>query len=337
MEQNTRKIELEVLYKGKNISDYINKDLLNFSIEDSASNESDVISIKLQDIKQNWLKHWIVANGDNINVKANSYNWNFAGEKYSINFGDFYVDEPTYTFKPNTFELKANAIIANTNFRDLQRTKIWKGATVSGIAQTMAQNNGLSLVFDSKNNPKIKEKEQSQETDLEFLKSVCSENGLALKVYCSKIVIFDEALYESKPPKLTITPSDMLEGATFKKSLTDTGYDKVVLQYQKGEKKGTINVSFTRPNAAGSKTLYINDSVETAAEGLKRCQTVLREKNKKEITGSFSIPGLVRLYSAETIEIKDAGQFDGVYYIDSKSQSFSPTVASFEVHKILGY
>lgn len=332
-----RKIELEVFYQGKNISNQINKDLVSFSVDDSASQESDVINIKLQDIKQNWLANWITELGDKINVKANSYNWNYQGEEYSIDFGDFYVDEPTYNFKPNTFELKANSIIANSNFRDLQRTKIWKGATLKAIAETIASRNGLALYFDSSTNPLIKEKEQSQETDMDFLKGLCSENGLAIKIYCAKIVIFDEFFYESKMPVATITPENMLEGATFKKSLTDSGYDKAVLQYKKGDTKGTISAEFKRPNATGNKILYLNDSVETKEEALRTCKARLREKNKSEITGSFSLPGLVKLYSTQTIEIKDAGQFDGIYYIDSKSQSFSPTSASFEVHKILGY
>lgn len=333
---DTRRIELDVVYQGKNISDYINKDLVDFSLSDSVDSSADTINITLQDIEENWLKNWIVEDGDKISVKAISYNWNKIGEKFSVNFGDFFVDDPSNTIKPNTFSLKAIAIPANGNFRDYKRTKIWKNATIKTIAQTIANNNGLSIYYDSSENSIIKEKEQSQTSDMEFLQSLCSDFGLTLKVYCSKLVIFSEAEYEMKPPKITITP-DMLEpGATFSRSLTDSGYDKAILTYSKGDGK-TIKASFTKPNAKGNKVLTLNDSVENQAEGLKLCKAKLREKNKSQYTASFSMPGISKLHSAETFRFKGVGQYDGIYYIDSKNQSFAPTSASFEAHKILGY
>lgn len=333
---DVRRIELDVIYNGKNISESINKDLVDFSLNDSADQSADDISIVLEDIEQKWLKNWIVESSDKISVKCISHNWNHIGEKFSIKFGDFFVDEPENTLSPNTFSLKAIAIPANGNFRDYKRTKIWKNATVKTIAQTIANNNGFSLYFDSKENPIIKEKEQSQSSDMDFLQSLCSDYNLTLKIYCSKLVIFSQAAYELKIPKLTITPEMLEPGAKFKKSLTDSGYDKAVLKYTKAHGK-TICASFTRPNAKGNKILTLDDSVENQAEALKLCKAKLREKNTGECTGSFSISGLSNLHSAETVKLKGFGQYDGNYYIDSKNQSFAPTSASFEVHRILGY
>ncbi len=336
---NSRRVSLDVIYQGKIISKYINDDLIDFSINDSANQSSDDITISLNDKEHKWLKNWVTEAGDKIEVKATSYNWNSIGEKYSINFGSYYVDEPEYTINPSTFSLKALSIKANGSFRDIPKSKIWKNATLKSVASTIALNNGFTLYYDSNTNPKLSEEEQSLQTDMEYLQNLCSSNGLNLKIYNNKLVIFSESVYESKPSKMIITPDMFLGQANFKRNLTDCGYDKAVLKCKTS--KQTISASYTRPQSLNKKTglkiLPLNDSVDTQADALRVCQAKLREKNKSEYTASFSLPGLVKLYSAEVITLKDCGQFSGNYYIDSKTQSFSPTSASFECHKILGY
>jgi len=334
--KNTRHIVLDVVYQGKNISKEINNDLIDISINDVASNSADDISITLQDKEMKWLKNWVVEDGDKIEVKATSYNWNKPGEEYSINFGTYFVDEPTYTINPGVFSLNATSIPNNKNFRDLKRTKIWKNAKISTIAEAIAKNNEFTLYFDSTENPTIKEEEQSQTSDMEFLKQLCNNNGLNIKIYQNILVIYSESAYEIKIPKMIVTPEMIIGTPSFTRSLTDSGYDKAVLKYTKGEGE-TLKASFERPKSKSSKILSLNDSVDSQAEALRICKAKLREKNKEEYKISFALPGLVKLYSAETIEFREVGQFSGIYFIDSKSQSLSPTSASFEAHKILGY
>lgn len=334
---DVRHVVMDVTYEGKNISDKINFHLLSATVNDNASNVADDISITLDDRDEDWLNKNIVNSGDKVNLQAVSYNWNYKGEIYRMKYGEFYVDEPEYTVNPSTFSLNALSVKANGNFRDVPHSNIWKSTTIKKIVDTIAKRNGYGIVYDTKRNYTIKELEQSEQTDFEFLKSLCSDNGLVLKLYDTKIVIFDEASYEQKEPVATITRNDIVGQINFRRKLTDCGYDKAVLKCKRSKNKGKITASFTRPGAKGNKVLALHDSVDTQAEALRVCQTKLREKNKDEYTVSFTMSGLSKINSAEVVKLEGFGQFDGKYYIDSKNQSFIPTSASFQAHRILGY
>ena len=62
---NTRKISLSICYEGKDITQFIQDDLLNFSQSDSL-NEFDTIEMTLQDRKQLWISGWKPLKGDKI-------------------------------------------------------------------------------------------------------------------------------------------------------------------------------------------------------------------------------------------------------------------------------
>lgn len=331
-----RRIYLEVYYQGKNISKEINSDLLEFSHNDTAENVADDISIRLQDKDGKWLKNWICEPSDQVIATIKSENWNKEGEIKSKNCGTFTVDEPEYSIAPGIFSLNAISIPANKNFKDVTRTKIWKKATVSKIAQTIASNSGLGLYYDARVNPQIDTKEQSNVSDMQFLQDLCSENGLILKIYSNKLIIFSESEYEQKPSVLTIT-KDMLTSATLKRSLTDCGYDGARLRYKKSN--GVLITASFFPTGKASKVLELNDNVETQAEALKLCKAKLREKNKNMFKVSLKLPGLAPIGASDCITLKDDfGIFNGKYFLEKVSQSVSPTEYDLDAHKVLnGY
>lgn len=63
-----RKIKLEVFYEGKDISDYIHKDLLNFSQSDSL-NEFDTIELSLENRDRLWMNGWKPLKGERLKLK----------------------------------------------------------------------------------------------------------------------------------------------------------------------------------------------------------------------------------------------------------------------------
>lgn len=54
---NTRRMELEIIYEGKDITKYISPDLIDFSQSDSL-NEFDTINLTIQNRDMNWMKSW---------------------------------------------------------------------------------------------------------------------------------------------------------------------------------------------------------------------------------------------------------------------------------------
>ncbi len=335
-EPKTRCVLPEIIYQGTDISQWINQDLISMSVSDAADGSADEIEITLMDINKKWLNDWICYPGDSLKAKAVSYNWNSAEEKFAIDYGTFYVDEPKHSFNPSTFSLKGISFPANTNFRDVIRTQIFKNATTSGLIKLFAQRYNFEVAIDIETDKKFKEIEQSKQSDFDFIKNtICQNNGYCLKLYNNKIVVFEPSVYEKKKPVKTISAKDMLNG-DFNRCLTDCGYDKAVLKY-KTSKGVLIQATYKVPNSKGNKTLNLDDSVETQAEALEICKHRIREKNIKDFNGSFSLPGLTTLHASETIELVDCGQYEGIYYIDNITQNISPTSADFKVHKILGY
>ena len=335
-EPKTRCVLPEIIYQGTDISKYINQDLISMSVSDSADGTADEIEITLMDIKKKWLNDWICYPGDSFNAKAVSYNWNSTEEKFSVNYGTFFVDEPIHSFNPSTFSLKGISFPANSNFRDVLRTQIFKNATTSGLIKLFAKKYNLDVAIDIETDKNFKEIEQSKQSDFDFLKNtICQNNGYCLKLYNNKIVVFEQSVYEKKKTVATITAKDMIN-ANFARCLTDCGYDKAVLKY-KTSKGELIQATFQVPNAKGNKTLNLNEPVENQAEALDVCINRIRDKNRKDFNGSFTISGLTKLHAGETIELTDCGQFDGIYYIDNITQNISPTSANINVHKVLGY
>ena len=334
---DVRRVILNVEYQDTNISKEINQDLLNCNVSDSADGSADEITIELQDKESKWLKDWVCASGDKIVASATALNWRHSGDEFKKSFGTFYVDEPEYNFKPTTFHLKGISFPATGGFRDIPRTQTFKNVKISKLAQTCCDRYGYTLALDIETDKTFKEIEQSNQSDFDFLKSeICSKNDICIKLYDNKLVLFSQSVYEKKAPVKEISINSFLPGANFKRTLTDSGYDKAVLKFKKNNGV-LITAEYKVPNSKGIKPLILNDSVETQAEALELCKAKLREKNRKEITASFSLTGLTDLFAGDTIKIVDAGQFDGVYYIDKINQSLIPTTANFEIHKTLNY
>ncbi|MFT5871107.1 MAG: phage protein D [Clostridium sp.] len=333
----TRRASIDIKYKGINISSDIAKDLISFSYEDAASGESDNIDITLKDELKKWLGPWAPLEGDTITASILTTNWRKDGDKQKLNCGSFIVDEVGYAGRPITVNIGAIAIPVSTDFREKKKSKTWNKATISKIAGTIAKNAGLPLTFDATDFI-IQFVEQSETEDISFLHDLCVKNGLAMKVYNNKLVIFSEAKYEAKAVIATIKESDMLPGWSGKTSLTDAGYGSCLLEYTLPKNNKTYKYTFKSPKAKTTKVLKLNESVTNIAEAERITKAKLREANKKGTTLTISLPLNLNLIASCNINIKDIGRFDGKYYIDKVKHTVGGSTSSLELHKVLeGY
>ena len=131
----------------------------------------------------------------------------------------------------------------------------------------MTQNAGIELYYEAKN-VVIEEIEQSAKTDLSFLYDLCKDNGIAMKAYRQKIVLFDEIEYEARPSIATWKEQDFI---SWKGNSTIEGtYDGVILSYQSSQKKQPITYKF-QPRE-GNRILKVNESVENMAEAEQKAK-----------------------------------------------------------------
>ena len=111
------------------------------------------------------------------------------------------------------------------------------------------------------------------------------------------------------------------------------------MRYQHGKKKEVVEATYTDPDKKEGKTLEVREQVETIAEAQRLAKKKLREKNCKEWTGSFTVPGNLNLVAAVTVKLSGFGQFDGKYIITRASHSVgSGYQTSIDVRRCLnGY
>lgn len=333
---------LQLEFASVNVSADLLPDLLSFSYEDKETNEADEISITLKDEHGKWAGTWKPDGGETVQA------WIIEGRVDGIGpeiyCGKFYVDSLSVSGAPRTFGLRAVSIPLNTSIRKKQKSRSWAKQSMFDIANTIANEHGVGLVFDVLGDVKMDKQKQDRESDLRFLSRLCEDAGWSIKVTDSQIVIFDQASYEKQPPARTITlgESDVLswnfesaQSETYKtckvtyrdpkkKKRNKAGkYDFVLKEEYKESKTTTDNqavstYTFTDPTVSEDGQEYTLKTRAASIEEAERlARAKLRELNRRSVTGSLSLIGDVGLIAGMVIAVKGFGSFDGNFIVEN--------------------
>ncbi len=347
-----RQVRARVQYDNKDISSDLAPYLKSISYTDNMSGEADDFSMVLEDRKGLWRADWMPEKGAVLHVSLLSRGWGslLEGEK-TLALGSFAIDEIECSAPPSEVSIKGTSIPENNELRGVEKSRSWEKAELKTIAKDIAEGAGLTLVYDTEENPLLDRAEQTEESDLSFLMKLCTDQGLALKVYDKKVVIFDEVKYEEAAPAITIVrPSTIYARAENMLYVTDmTGwrfqskvrevYKACHVEYQDGETKEVIEATFTDPSKKEGKTLQVKEQVASIAEAERLAKKRLREKNKEEVTGSFDLVGRFEMLASVVVKVLGFGVFDGNYIITSAAHSLgSGYTTSIDVRRCLvGY
>lgn len=347
-EQLGRQAWLIVSFHHKNITQELNKYFLSATYTDNLSGQADDISITLEDRGGLWSSDWLPDVGGYLSVSIGTYNWESLSEGYNVmHLGSFEVDEIEISDAPSTVTIKAVSVtVAETStLRTAFRSKTWENLSLWRVANDIATENNMSLLWDCDENPNIKKTEQTDESDLEFLQKMCNDAGFALKIAISKIIVFDEAKYEKKEPVMTLLRpgtvlpvaldeeepqkpsgyiSDYATGYTFTKKTRDI-YKSCRVRYAKSQDKIVIEGIFQDPNKENGQELRVNQSVDSVAEAERLAKKKLREKNREEWTGSYNRPGCFLLVAGVTVQFENFGKFSGKYLVTKATHNIGAT------------
>ena len=173
--------------------------------------------------------------------------------------------------------------------------------------------------------------EQTNETDLSFLQSVCKKYGVCMKCYKSGFVLYDEAAYEARESYNFYGeyPSNAVSGSNegFKDWTTHEIqpdynwtsslqglYTGAEIRYKNPKKKKeTITVKV----GTEEKVLYLNEEVKDQVEAERVAKARLNTQNKNATTITFK-PTVFdhALFSTYNIDIRNCGMCDGKYFVD---------------------
>lgn len=346
-----RRILTIIKYNNKDISADISKYLKSISYTDNLSGEADDLQITLEDKAGLWQSTWMPEKGALLDVMLQQKYWQtLSALPQSLRLGLFEIDEITSSGYPSEVQIKAVSVPDNNTLRGTERSRSWEKAKLQVIANDIASSAGMSLFWDTEENPVLDRAEQTEQSDLSFLYAICKDKGLALKISDKKIIIFDEAKYEAEKAKITIVKP----GTVYKKEsgmkylFVGTGYSLRTkirdiyaacrVSYQQGSSKSNIEATYTAAGKKG-KTLQVNEQVESVAEALNLAKKRLREKNKDEVTGSLNMLGNFVLLSGVTVNLLGFGAFDDKYLITRASHDIgSGYTTNIDVRRCLnGY
>lgn len=340
-----REIKLEVFYEGKDISDYIHKDLINFSQSDSL-NEFDTIELSLENRDRIWMNGWKPLKGEKIEAKAYLYNWENEGT-VSIKIGTFYIDNISYSGPPDVVNIKAISVDITKDIMDSKKNRVWERVTIKRIAQDIAKVCNLDLIFESDFNRVYTRLEMKMESYFNFLKRITKEAGINVKLYNDRLILFEEEMYEKKKSVMTLSRED-LKSYSFEEDDTDT-YAGCKISFWDPYLEKKIEMTFMAKKRSGYKRgtqriLFINEEKcppgETDSQKRaylsKIAAKALKEKNKNSIKGNISMMGKEKLLSVgDTLNINEFGQFNGKYIISEITTDFLSYDLNIQIRKVL--
>lgn len=318
-----------IIYNNKNITKNISRYIQNVTYTDYEKDQSDELTITLNDIDAYFQNDWFPVKGDKISALIG-----YDDEKL-LNCGTFTVDEPELEMTPegDIFHIRAIAASINQKIRQ-KNSKSYVNKTLVEIAKQIAKKHGYT-VAGSAGFIKIPYEVQYNETDLAFLKRLAASYGYIFKLTDKVITFIPVEELEKSKSILKITRADIENGV-----LRDTAaktYTACTVKYL-SPKTGKL-VSYTaKSNKKGLKTetLKLNTKFATKAQAKAAAEAGLR-RGSKAIQGSIDFKkGQKNVIAGVNIEAEFNNRFSGVYHITQSTHTVTPEdyKTSAEVEKV---
>jgi uncharacterized protein len=315
-----RRTTLEIYYKGVNISKDITKDLVSFTYTDNESGKADDIDITLQDRDGKWAREWFPTLTDKITAKIL---YESDGRVSYLDCGTFELDQfdNSGSSSGTTVSFKGVSVPQNNTVRRTAKNRAWESVRLSEIATDVCNTGQLRLTYATPIDPLFERTEQNNKSDLSFLQSLCEDIALSIKVTKDQVVIFNRDDTENKDIVGTlIFGSDEVKSWSFTTQCSDT-YSESTVEYtdpKTGKKTKVTEKDETKPNG---KVLKQTKRVENTADAQRQAAAHLKNKNRKETTGTIVVVGNVKYVAGSTIDILGFGKWDGKFYINTATHS----------------
>lgn len=309
-----RRAKVIALYNGRDISDYI----IDFSYTDN-TDQTDDISIEVDDRKGLWLNDWFPETGDTINISIEVSDWKYFNDNRSLLIGDFEVDSVEFG---NTITINAVSVPISSSARSEKKNKGWENISLSNIVNDISQNISLSLIYETDIDPFYDRIDQNNKSDLCFVEELCKSDGLCMKVSDNKLVIFDESKYDAKPHVLEIVKgeSNILGFPKFKRNAKNI-YKACEISFFDSETDRTYLGYFEEPTGIKvGHVLKLQESYNSKFDDIslnRKAKSRLREQNKNEWTFDVTVQGDLTYFAGTNVLITGWNKCDGKYHIKS--------------------
>lgn len=323
--------KVRLIFAGTDITEEAAEDLISLSYTDNENGEPDDLQLTLQDADGKWLTQWLSETIDNIGLKLSAELHHVVdGEETSLKTGEFEMDQPSASGPPSQVTIRATSLDYASALRKSKKDKAWVGYSLRGIAAEMAVSGGLELCYEAAENPKYDRQEQEEETDMDFLESLCELAGISIKVTDGQLVLFDQAAYEAREPIRTIRRGDQTyTDYDFETGEAETAYTSVRVRYTNPLTGKTYDQTYVEDEEDDSdeekaNRLTVNYiQVASNEEALNAAKQLARLHNKFQKTAKFTVPGDTSAVSGVTWYLEDWGLWSGKYIITAAKHTVS--------------
>lgn len=306
-----RRVIPVVLCNGADVNN-LSESLNSLTYTDNASGTIDDIRLEITNRNRIW-ESWNPQKEDDLDVTLHSVNWGGNGEMRKYHCGNFTLDDIQYRGGSNTLSIGGVSQPASSNFKGGRITRTWKKITVKQLAMTIMAKYGMGRLHYNAPEYQIDTLEQDDQSDAEFLQTVCDNYGLSMKIYKKALVIFDESWFENGGTVLTIYPW-MIEPEYEWTSTLQGTYTGARISYTDGKKGKDITITV----GSADRLLYLNEKADSEAEARIKAQSAVNNANKKAVTMSFTLtladPAIVATACVKLVDFP--ARINGKYYIE---------------------
>ena len=286
---------MQILIDGKDISDSVT--VSSCIHEDSASGRSDALSISFNDdtdSETNW-RGWNLVKGTEIEVNTDQFR-----------SGTMYVSR--ITVADGRFDVRAQAV--RNQARD-ESTQSYEDVSFVELLQEGAKALDLTLDTYGLTDYTYESVIRLKQNWLGFLNQRCLLEGVGIKIYDKKLVVFDEKSFENMPSVKTITAEDFACQPEFMTS------DDVIREVHNRFRAASLIDTTVQSGISYGKRIETEIACTSIGESIRFSNNLMRTTNKNEYRASGVVTGC-ELSAGVTVELDGSvfGMFAGINFVD---------------------
>lgn len=320
MEQ--RRISPVIVYENRDISRFIDPYLLRLTYTDHAEGSADDLEIELADRDGLWRSDWYPVKGDTIEADLECRAWGAQRKDIRFRLGVFEADEVSITGPPGKVRITAQSAKVTSAMRE-KKTRAWENTDLATIVSQIAGEHNLDTMLQMEKSPGYQRKDQTEQSDLEFIQRLCKAHNLYAKLAENKIIVSDQKKLED----VVAGAIDAAEVTRYSfRDKTHKIYKACRVTYWDPSEKQEHTHTETDPDApATGDTLVINDRVEDLSKAIERAKKELLRANKWEMTGNVTLPGRPDIAAGVSVDLTGFGAISGRHFVEQTTHIYSRT------------
>lgn len=307
----------EVTYNGHILGETSGAEIESISYTDCAAGSSDSLDVSVDARDEKWRAAWLPETGSTLTARLVGMHWEREGEKSTVECGAFTLDEVSLSDAPTVVKLGGVSKPNDSGFSETEREAVWQNTSVKRIGETIAARYGLAFSYDATDYD-IADDEQDG-TDSSYYDELCERYGLVLKVYRSRLWVYDREVYKKKPSVRTVTRAEVARGSfSWSTSLFGT-YTGGEFSYTDTDEDVDISCSI----GGGSRIKRVNQRASSERDALIQLCAAVNNANHGVTTASFTLFGAWGLAAGSCVTLSGFGAPDGKYFIDKITHELS--------------